>query len=127
MRATRDGDQVTVSWNKVKMTEDDDRGYFLDVWVCQSGNYVWMPEGRLALPDQNHTSFTFTDQPGCASPSGGKLYTVEKHGYTSPVPIPWPAYGEAATATVATPTGVLPTSVPATDTPADTSTPSATP
>ena len=90
VRATRDGDQVTVSWNAVWMTLDDDRGYFLDVFVCQKGKYVWMPEGRLALPDQNHTSFTFTDQPGCASPSGGQLYTVEKHGYTSPVTIPWP-------------------------------------
>jgi hypothetical protein len=49
-----------------------------------------MPVGRLNLPDQYHTSYTFTDGPGCSQPSGGKLYTVEKHGYTSPVDIPWP-------------------------------------
>jgi hypothetical protein len=87
VRTERKGDQVTVTWDGVDMTEDDDRGYFLDVSVCQDGNIVWMPTG---LPDQYQTSATFTDQPGCSQPSGGKLYTVEKHGYTSPVDIPWP-------------------------------------
>jgi hypothetical protein len=85
--AGREAGQVTITWEPVHMTQDDDRGYFLDVWVCQDGNYVWMPTG---LPDQYHTSVTFKDQPGCSQPSGGKLYTVEKHGYTSPVNIPWP-------------------------------------
>jgi len=117
VKATRDGDQVTVSWNKVWMTLDDDRGYFLDVFVCQNGNYVWMPEGSVALPDQYHNSFTFTDQKGCSQPSGGKLYTVEKHGYTSPVTVPWPAFGAVATATVTTPTSTPPTSVPPTSEP----------
>lgn len=92
VRAVRDGDQVTVTWDQVTMTQDDDRGYFLDVWVCQAGNYVWMPVGdQPDLPDQYHTTYAFTDQPGCSQPSGGKLYTVEKHGYTSPVDIPWPS------------------------------------
>jgi hypothetical protein len=88
--AERDGDQVTVSWSAVWMTLDDDNGYFLDVWVCQNKNYVWMPVGWQSLPDQYHTSYTFTDQAGCSQTSGGKLYTVEKHGYTTPVDIPWP-------------------------------------
>ena len=87
IEADRNGDQVTVMWDAVWMTEDDDRGYFLDVWVCQDGNSVWMP---TSLPDQWHTTATFTDQAGCSQPSGGKLYTVEKHGYTDPVDIPWP-------------------------------------
>jgi hypothetical protein len=89
VEAVRDGDQVTVTWDDVYMTQDDDRGYFLDVWVCQDGNYIWMP---TSLPDQYQTSATFTDQPGCSEPSGGKLYTVEKHGYPDPVDIPWPPY-----------------------------------
>ncbi len=93
VQATRNGDQVTVSWHKVWMTEDDDRGYFLDVWVCQNKNFVWMPIGWQDLPDQYHTSYTFTDQAGCSQHSGGQLYTVEKHGYTSPVNIPWPPAG----------------------------------
>ena len=90
VRASRKGDQVTVEWDAVWMTQDDDRGYFMDVFVCQNKNYVWMPIGWQDLPDQYHTSYTFTDQAGCSQPSGGKLYTVEKHGYTSPVDIPWP-------------------------------------
>ena len=35
VRAVRNGDEVTVTWDKVWMTEDDDNGYFMDVWVCQ--------------------------------------------------------------------------------------------
>ncbi len=88
VQAIRDGTQVTVSWRRVPMTEDDDRGYMLDVFVCQQGNLVWWP---VALSDQNQTSYTFTDEPGCSQPSGGVLYTVEKHGYSHPVAIPWPA------------------------------------
>ena len=88
VQAVRRENEVLVSWDEVWMTEDDDRGYFLDVWVCQGGNYLWVPVG---LPDQYHASYTFTDEPGCSQPSGGKLYTVEKHGYTDPVDIPWPS------------------------------------
>ena len=116
VKASREGDQVTISWNAVWMTVDDDSGYFLDVFVCQKGNLVWMPIGRLSLPDQYHTSYTFTDQQGCSRASTGLLYTVEKHGYTDPVTVPWPPFG-------APPTNV-PTAVP-TDTspPPPTSTP----
>jgi hypothetical protein len=85
--ATRDEDEVTITWDEVWMTLDDDRGYLLDVWVCQGGQYLWMP---VSLPDQYHNSYTYIDEPGCSMPSGGKLYTVEKHGYPDPVIIPWP-------------------------------------
>jgi hypothetical protein len=87
VRASRKGDEVKITWEQVEMTEDDDRGYFLDVWVCQDGNFVWMP---TSFPDQYTTSATFTDDAGCSQPSGGQLYAVEKHGYISPVNIPWP-------------------------------------
>jgi hypothetical protein len=88
VKAERNGDQVTVTWDEVWMTEDDDRGYFIDVWVCQNGMYVWVP---TSLPDQYHAVVTFTDQANtCSQKSGGQLYTVEKHGYPSPVNIPWP-------------------------------------
>jgi hypothetical protein len=80
---------VFVYWSEVWMTEDDDRGYFLDVWVCQGGYLVWMP---ASVPNQFITEYSFIDEPGCSLPSGGKLYTVEKHGYTYPVDIPWPPY-----------------------------------
>lgn len=87
VRAARKGDQVTVSWAQVEMTEDDDRGYFLDIWLCQDGNFVWMP---TSFPNQYTTSATFTDGTGCSQPSGGQLYAIEKHGYISPLNIPWP-------------------------------------
>lgn len=86
--ATRNGDQVTVSWDMMNMTDDKDRGYFLDVFVCQNGNLLWFPASRAT---RYETSYTFTDQAGCSQPSGGYLYTVEKHGYSQPVKIPWPA------------------------------------
>lgn len=88
VQAIRDGTQVTVSWSRVSMTEDDDRGYLLDIFVCQQGNLVWWP---VALSDQYQTTHTFIDEPGCSQPSGGVLYTVEKHGYSHPVVIPWPS------------------------------------
>jgi hypothetical protein len=86
IRVEREDDQVTISWEEIWMTVDDDRGYFLDLWVCQNGNYVWVPKH---MENQYETTFTVTDQPGCPWPSKGQIYTVEKHGYTSPNQIPW--------------------------------------
>lgn len=84
VQAERQGDDVVVTWAKVNMTADDDRGYFLDVTVCQSGNRIDL---KAATMD---TTYTFTDEPGCSGESGGQVYTVEKHGYTGPADIPWP-------------------------------------
>jgi hypothetical protein len=70
------------------MTVDDDRGYFIEGWLCQDGAYIWW---TWAAPDQYTTSHIVQDDmSGCNGPSGGKLYAVEKHGYTTPVEIPWP-------------------------------------
>jgi hypothetical protein len=70
------------------MTDDKDRGYFLDIFVCQDGAYLWWP---VSFPDQTDTSFTIKDEAGCPAPSGGQIYTVEKHGYSSPKNISgWP-------------------------------------
>jgi len=82
--ARRDGDQVTVSWDRVPLSEDKNRGYLLEVNVCQNGGFFWMAVQTY------ETSYTFTDQPGCTAASSGKLYTAEKHGYSDPVAIPWP-------------------------------------
>ena len=80
----RDGDTVLISWESVWMTQDDDRGYLIEATVCQNGSLVWIS----AQTDDN--SYALTDERGCSGESGGKLYTVEKHGYTDPVTIPWP-------------------------------------
>jgi hypothetical protein len=85
--AVRDGNQVTISWNQVKMTKDKDRGYLLELFVCQDTIYKWWTD---SYPDQESTSYTVKDEAGCAQPSSGKLYTVEKHGFSEPAIIPWP-------------------------------------
>jgi hypothetical protein len=86
--AVRDGNKVIISWDQVFMTKDKDRGYFIDAFVCQDGAYLWW---TFSYPDQFTTSYTVKDEAGCNAPSYGFLYTVEKHGYSEPVAIPWPA------------------------------------
>lgn len=86
--AVRDGDIVTISWEQVEMTKDDDRGYLLELFVCQGGNYLWWTD---SYPDQFSTAYAVKDEAGCSQPSSGKLYTVEKHGFSEPAIIPWPA------------------------------------
>lgn len=80
--------KVKISWDQVSMTKDDDRGYMLELFVCQGGYSIWW---TAAIPDQYTTSYTVQDEPGCANPSGGVVYAVEKHGYTTPAKINnWP-------------------------------------
>jgi hypothetical protein len=86
--ATRDGNEVTISWNQVHMSKDKDRGYLLELFVCQDTIFKWWTD---SYPDQYSTSYTVKDEAGCAQPSSGKLYTVEKHGFSEPAIIPWPA------------------------------------
>ena len=86
--AVRDGNKVTISWPQVHMTKDKDRGYLLELFVCQDTIYKWWTD---SYPDQYTTSYAVKDEAGCAQPSSGKLYTVEKHGFSEPAVIPWPA------------------------------------
>lgn len=86
--AVRDGDNVTISWDQMEMTKDKDRGYLLELFVCQNGAYIWWTD---SYPDQYSTSYTVKDEAGCAQASSGKLYTVEKHGFSEPAIINWPA------------------------------------
>ncbi|MBL8063008.1 MAG: hypothetical protein JNK32_08330 [Anaerolineales bacterium] len=88
VQATRNGDEVTITWDQMEMTADKDRGYLIEAFVCQNGGYIWW---TFSYPDQYSTSYTVQDEAGCASPSSGKLYTVEKHGFSQPAIIPWPA------------------------------------
>lgn len=85
--AVRDGSHVRISWNQVKMTHDDDRGYFIEAFVCQDGLYLWW---TFSYPDQFTTTYTVKDEAGCPEASYGQIYTVEKHGYSKPRDIPWP-------------------------------------
>ena len=84
VQADREDDQVLVYWERVPMTADDDRGYLLEATVCQNGRLVF----TAVHVDDNQ--YEFTDEPGCSGPSLVWLYTVEKHGYSTPVQVPWP-------------------------------------
>jgi len=84
--ATRDGNDVVVFWEPVAMTLDDDRGYLLETWVCRDGQIIFTPV------HVDYPPAVIEDEPGCLQPSGGRLYTAEKHGYTQWVLIPWPSY-----------------------------------
>jgi hypothetical protein len=86
--AVRNGDEVTISWDQVEMTADKDRGYLIIAFVCQNGAYLWW---TYSYADQYSTSYTVKDEAGCPAPSEGVLYTVEKHGFSQPATIPWPA------------------------------------
>ena len=86
--AIRSGNEVIINWSQVNMTKDDDRGYLLELFVCQGGYLLWWTD---SYPDQFMTSYEVRDEPGCSESSSGLLYTVEKHGFSQPVTIPWPA------------------------------------
>lgn len=105
--ASRDGNEVTISWQPIWMTEDDYRGYLVEAWVCQGSKQVFVPIGYVTDVYDNETSrknglaisVTVTDEPGCDVPSRARLYAVEKHGYTNYVMVPWPGFDPAPTAT----------------------------
>src|SRR5215208_3368234 len=80
--AVRNGNEVIVSWDRVEMTKDKDRSYLLELFVCQDGAFLWWTD---SYPDQYTTSYEVKDEAGCPQPSTGKLYTVEKHGFSEPV------------------------------------------
>ena len=77
--------KVVVEWSGNNLSKDKFRGFLIEATLCQSGFLV-----EVAVhTDKN--AYTFTDEAGCPIPSHGVLYAVEKHGYTDPVTIPWPA------------------------------------
>jgi hypothetical protein len=82
--AVRDRNQVVITWDKIWMTVDDDRGYFLQVQVCTQAGLI------DAFGHTDGNTYTFKDLTSCDRASSGKLFAVEKHGYTDPIVIPWP-------------------------------------
>ena len=92
IQAIRSGNKVTLYWNAVWMTEDDYRGYLIEAWLCQAGQLVFKPIAYVPPLSQNTGTLgiIITDEPGCLVPSSARIYTVEKHGYTGFIVIPWP-------------------------------------
>lgn len=76
---------VVVEWSGNNLSKDKFRGFLIEATLCQGGYLV-----EVAVhTDKN--AYTFSDEAGCPVPSHAVLYAVEKHGYTDPVTIPWPA------------------------------------
>jgi len=91
--STRNGNEVSIFWNGITLRAGDDSEqypYLIEVWVCQAGQLVFTPIGS------NFTAVTIADDPGCSEPSHGRVYAVEKHGYTKWVEIPWPPFNVAS-------------------------------
>ena len=87
--AQRNGDEVTISWIGIQLRPGDDSEqfpYLVEAWVCVDGKIVFTPVGSYV------TIIKITDEAGCSEPSHGRVYAVEKHGYTNWVEIPWPAH-----------------------------------
>ncbi len=85
--ASRSGVEVTVSWNSVDLKSGDDSEqftYLVEAWVCRQGKIVFAPTGSY------QTAVKISDEPGCDTASHGRVFAVEKHGYTRWVNIPWP-------------------------------------
>jgi hypothetical protein len=85
----RDGDEVVISWDPVWMTEDDDRGYLIEAWVCQDGKFKFFP---ISYFPYTITTAIIKDGSGCTQESHARFYTVEKHGYMPSIEISWPKF-----------------------------------
>jgi hypothetical protein len=95
--AAREGSDVWISWDAVWMTEDDYRGYLVEAWLCLDGEVVFTPvhvDGTVVI---------LQDEPGCDERSHGRVFAVEKHGYTDPVTIIWPSHVPPSTPPVTRP------------------------
>ena len=87
--AVRTGDKVVITWKSEARRPGDEESatsvlYMVETWVCHGGRVIFTPIGA-------HVPQVFvTDEAGCSEPSHGRVYFVEKHGYTGPSEIPWP-------------------------------------
>ena len=87
--AVRNGDEVTVFWNGITLRAGDETAsapYLVEAWVCMDAQLVFTPLGAY------EPAVKIIDEPGCSEPSHGRVYIVEKHGYTNWVKIPWPEH-----------------------------------
>jgi len=86
--AKRSRDEVTIYWKGIQYRAGDETAeapYLIEAWVCVGGELIFTPLGVY------ETQTKMIDEPGCTEPSHGRLYFVEKHGYSNWIKIPWPA------------------------------------
>ncbi len=85
--AKRNDNEVIITWSPLVLRAGDDseqEPYLVEAWVCQNGKLVFIPTGTYS------TQITLTDEQGCSEPSHGRVYGVEKHGYTPWLKVAWP-------------------------------------
>lgn len=94
VNANRVGNEVTIFWEAVWMTEDDYRGYLIEAWVCQGGQHIFLPVGINLTYEENVStiSVTIMDEAGCAEPSSARIATASIRGYTLFEKIFWPPH-----------------------------------
>jgi len=103
--ASRVGNEVSIYWQPVWMTQDDYVGYLIEAWVCQGGSQVFLPSRYATSFDQNSSMLVVQvkDEPDCDVPSSARIYTAEKHGYTDYRMIPWPGFDSTMPTTLKQP------------------------
>jgi uncharacterized protein YraI len=89
LSATRSGGGLTVQWSEIALRAGDEEDanmfiYIIEVWRCEGGQIVF---DALA---SNYPEVTFVDESGCDTPSHGRVFFQEKHGFAGPAEIPWP-------------------------------------
>lgn len=87
--AMRDGQKVTVFWHAVQLRAGDETAeapYLVEAWLCTDGELVFTPLGSYSH------AIELVDEAGCREPSHGRVFLVEKHGYSRAVEIPWPEH-----------------------------------
>ena len=89
LSATREGDKVTVSWMEIivspgKYEDENMFPYIIEVWRCENKVIIFDTLGSRV------PFISFVDEAGCDTPSHGRVYVQEKHGYGGPAEIPWP-------------------------------------
>ncbi len=87
--AIRQGNQVVISWKSEALRPGDQEDkymviYVIETWTCVNGEVTFKPIGTSVA------QITVVDEPGCSTPSHGRVYFQEKHGYTGPTEILWP-------------------------------------
>lgn len=80
--ASRNASTVTITWSPAPPSVD--LHYLIRADVC-NGQYV-----ITVVHTTTGTSFSVQDKQGCSSSASGKLFVVNKLGYSAPVSIPWP-------------------------------------
>jgi hypothetical protein len=87
----RAGQDVTIFWQPIEMTEANYHGYLIEAWLCHSGKLVFSPESYVTSFDQNSSMLAIkvTDEAGCLEPSSARIYTVNNQGYSTWKQVPW--------------------------------------